>query len=216
MSSAAPVAASDECVLMFRKQLQQMADADYLRCLVAYHAAPVVQGIKPAALVCPGRESDRLTRALHQCGKAVGAALGVEIAQLHNRNGALLLLAYNPALVRNILAMGETATLLNESGFVSPMACIEDLLEQLRERCRGCSFPHEIGVLLGYPVSDVRGFMNGDRRNDGTPCCWRSYGDYEEARQRSARIRAAKLLAAGLLAGGADIGEVVTALRTSA
>ena len=56
--------------------------------------------------------------------------------------------------------------------------CVVKLLDRLRQE--GC-FPHEIGLFLGYPSEDVRGFMeNGPRC---CKCCgyWKVYGDEEKA-----------------------------------
>ena len=43
------------------------------------------------------------------------------------------------------------------------------------------NFPHEIGVFLGYPPDDVRGFMKSPC--DGVKCVgsWKVYGNQKEA-----------------------------------
>lgn len=46
------------------------------------------------------------------------------------------------------------------------------------ERC--CSemkFPHEIGVFLGYPLQDVKGFIENNGRNSKYTGLWKVYGD---------------------------------------
>ena len=50
------------------------------------------------------------------------------------------------------------------------------------------TFPHEVGVFLGYPLHDVEGFIADPR--GGTPCgAWKAYGDEEGAARTSARWR---------------------------
>ena len=45
-------------------------------------------------------------------------------------------------------------------------------------------FPHEIGLFLGYPPEDVKGFI--DNRAEGYKCigCWKVYGDEENAKRK--------------------------------
>lgn len=45
-------------------------------------------------------------------------------------------------------------------------------------------FPHEIGLFLGYPPEDVRGFI--EHHADGSKCtgCWKVYGDETAARRK--------------------------------
>ena len=46
------------------------------------------------------------------------------------------------------------------------------------------SFPHEIGVILGYPLEDVKGYME----NGGQKCLlngyWKVYNNPEEAKRK--------------------------------
>ena len=62
-------------------------------------------------------------------------------------------------------------------------------IERLRERLalqRG--FPHEIGVFLGYPVEDVKGFIKHNGRNSKCVGCWKVYCNQCEAERAFARF----------------------------
>lgn len=66
---------------------------------------------------------------------------------------------------------------------------VGSLVSRLRayyaDRERGGSdvpFPHEVGVILGYPLDDVTGFMSG--ASESCHGKWRCYGDPEQARRR--------------------------------
>jgi len=50
------------------------------------------------------------------------------------------------------------------------------------------SFPHEIGVFLGYPLHDVIGFINNAGKN--SCCCgyWKVYNEQDDARRRFRRF----------------------------
>ena len=45
------------------------------------------------------------------------------------------------------------------------------------------SFPHELGLLLGYPVEDVVGFIKNEGRNYLYSGYWKVYGDVTTARK---------------------------------
>ena len=48
---------------------------------------------------------------------------------------------------------------------------------------------HEIGVFLGYPLSDVVGFIENSGRNFTCCGCWKAYGDPQAAQRHFAQLR---------------------------
>ena len=63
---------------------------------------------------------------------------------------------------------------------------VASVLVRLRRRYRlyaGISkeFPHELGVLLGYPVGDVQGFIDNRGENSLTSRYWKVYQNPKEA-----------------------------------
>lgn len=204
---------SRENVVTLMQRLRDMNDAEYLQCLIAYHAAPTLQGLKPATLICPGAGWRDLRGALEECGPRLFTAFGVRIASFTNHAGSLLLLIYNPLLLKNTLAAREVAELLAEAGYEIPDGSVEPLLAHLSRKCCCKKFPHEIGVFLGYPPADVRRFMAEGGQSCPNAGCWKAFGDAAGAATSSARFRRAKLLAAKLIVGGADLGEMAMGLR---
>ena len=65
---------------------------------------------------------------------------------------------------------------------------------------QGKQFPHEMGLLLGYPVEDVVGFMENNGKNYLYSGYWKVYADvpakkhifirYDEARETLIRLLA--------------------------
>ena len=58
-----------------------------------------------------------------------------------------------------------------------------------RRLCCSAEFPHEIGVFLGYPLSDVVGFIENSGRNFTCCGCWKAYGDPQAAQRHFAQLR---------------------------
>jgi len=52
----------------------------------------------------------------------------------------------------------------------------------LKQRVESSSdFPHEIGLFLGYPLGDVKGFIENAGKNSKCTGCWKVYCDECEA-----------------------------------
>ena len=58
---------------------------------------------------------------------------------------------------------------------------VEKAIEQLKARFEiGRSFPHEVGVFLGYALEDVKGFMQDPAGGKLIKGYWKVYVDAEE------------------------------------
>ena len=58
-------------------------------------------------------------------------------------------------------------------------------------------FPHEIGILLGYPVDDVMGFLENQGKNYAYCGYWKVYKNVEQAKRQFAaydQVREAAVL----------------------
>lgn len=63
---------------------------------------------------------------------------------------------------------------------MEPAECICRLRHRLRD---SEEYPHEIGLFLGYPPEDVRGFIEHRAADCKCVGCWKVYGDAETARK---------------------------------
>ena len=52
------------------------------------------------------------------------------------------------------------------------------MVEKLR---KDSEFPHEIGLFLGYPAEDVKGFIENKAASSKCSGCWKVYGDEQTA-----------------------------------
>jgi hypothetical protein len=74
------------------------------------------------------------------------------------------------------------------------------MLARLQRRFLNEGFPHEIGLFLGYPPEDVRGFIFNKGQN--FICCryWKVYHNAERAMEMFRKIDKAQILAMNILA----------------
>ena len=71
------------------------------------------------------------------------------------------------------------------------------------------AYPHEVGVLLGYPLADVRGFIERQGRGATDVGPWKTYGDVAQARATWDRLRTCERLARERWEHGATLEELV-------
>ena len=158
-------------------------------CDLATLCAPTLAGLQPASLFryqpAPGQDAAAMAAAWH----AELSPRGVTVRVLRQcpRTGAVLVYVYRPARVARLLAAPHMLDFLAGEGYTPGTA--DELLDQLAERlcCEG-DFPHEIGVFLGYPLSDVVGFIENSGRNFTCCGCWKAYGDPDAAARHFAQL----------------------------
>lgn len=150
--------------------------------LLAIHCAPTLAGLKAASLFHWSGDSDTLTLWTRKL-----ASYGLTLRTLKRcPDGGCLLYLYRVRPLCAILTDSENAAFLRARGYPEGL---EASLCYLSERLEGGKFPHEIGVFLGYPLEDVRGFIENGGRNYTCRGCWKAYGDPETARRGFARYR---------------------------
>ena len=155
-------------------------DRECLASYLAMEAAEVIGGVKPANLInlvdrersC-GRNVYRLWR---RYGKRLLTEAGLAARELVQRDDGVLLLIFQPERLATHLATQRVTNFLNRAGY-HPSDDTRAVLDQLSSRFHNGRVPHEIGVILGYPLKDVAGFM-------GWACLpvtgqgpWKIYGD---------------------------------------
>ena len=65
-----------------------------------------------------------------------------------------------------------------------------DFVEEFSYRVQNCQgFPHEIGIILGYPVEDVIEFENHQGHDCKYCGLWKSYSNVENARKCNCRYK---------------------------
>ena len=85
--------------------------------------------------------------------------------------------------MNKILSDSEVLEFLSDCGY-NTVDGSSEILRQLSGRlCLKSDFPHELGVFLGYPLSDVKGFIINHGQNNTYSGHWKSYGDPNEAKR---------------------------------
>ena len=92
------------------------------------------------------------------------------------------ILTCNVGWCRRILDDAMVKAYLCDKGYHS--SSIVDFVETFASRIKNQNgFPHEIGVILGYPIDDVIEFENHQGKDCKYCGCWKSYTDIEKAKE---------------------------------
>lgn len=156
--------------------------------LLAVHGAPTLAGIKTANLFPVRSDQPDMVRELRRANRVL-ADKGMRLIPLRKRKESTLMYLFRPQKLREDLCDPEAERILQEKGYPcpDPVKCICQLIRHLN---KDEQFPHEIGLFLGYPPSDVRCFMEDSR--EGVQCtgCWKAYSNKEKAEETFRRYKA--------------------------
>ncbi|MBR6029511.1 MAG: DUF3793 family protein [Clostridia bacterium] len=159
-----------------------MSEETVIRC-----CAPTLAAIKTGSLFnCAFESRADMTESLRAVNRCL-AGKGARMLPLRWREGKALLLLYRPKMLESDLSAPLASEILRLCGY--PEGNAAERLTYLMRRVReDNAFPHEIGLFLGYPPADVRGFM------EGRPCrctgLWKVFeSDEAEAQKYFARCK---------------------------
>ena len=159
--------------------------------LLAYHCAPALAGIKPSNIVaCQKSKSDNLGDEI----KALNNELNrkdIYIEILCECEKRMLLMVYRRNVLESHLKSHNNNAFLSCHGYPDN-GSLREYLNILKERLAYDSFPHEIGVFLGYPLHDIYCFIN--HRDEGCILTgeWKVYHNAEEAKRLFGRFKACR------------------------
>ncbi len=156
--------------------------------LVIRHCAPTLAGIKTGSLFrCPYSSVMALREEICRLNCLLRGK-GLCILPLRIEEKDVLIYVYRPNVLKQDLFCREASEILQKEGYSCHTAgmCIQRLMKRL-EQSR--DFPHEIGLFLGYPPEDVRGFMEQGAENCKLIGAWKVYGDEEAAKKLFARYK---------------------------
>lgn len=171
---------------------------------IALQCAPFLKGLKVSCVIT-------LDSGLY--GELAELFRGMDISyrRLSGSEGKCLVLFYRPEELEGSLNQPETRELIREYGYADMKldAMLKRLCERIRESGRReMGFPHEIGAFLGYPVGDIRGFIENEGQRYLMIGYWKVYGDLTGARMKFKEYDRARDCAVNEFLTGKSIREI--------
>jgi hypothetical protein len=178
---------------------------DRLEMQMAMQCAPLITGLKVSNLLNIRREDFAAMQ------KIVTHSRFSWYLLLETEEKITVLLFHRGSLER-YLGKRQVREMLKQAGYTD--LSLGRILREFAARYQGYmdkenDFPHEMGLLLGYPIEDVAGFIT--HRGDDCLCVgyWKVYAHKERKLKLFERFENAKESLIQLLSSGVGMGEII-------
>lgn len=172
---------------------------------LAMQCAPVIMGLKISnLLIIPNENIEKVREILD------GSNLSSQI--LLEKEEKSIFLVYRLDCLRQYLSQEKIKNLLRQLGYRK--MDLEELFSVFIRRYAGYGrnrgkFPHEMGLLLGYPIEDVMGFIENNGKNFLYTGYWKVYENIGEKIHLFREFEIAKETLVQLIAMGVSMAEVI-------
>ena len=176
--------------------------------IIVENCSPTLAGIKTGNIFAIDKSLIKdLKEELRELNQSFNEK-GLRAIPLKIMEKSILIYLYRPHKRRADLSSSEAREILLKKGY-SCSSIESDIVHLIRHIHEDGSFPHEIGLFLGYPPVDVKGFMEDTRK--GVKCVgyWKVYGDKEKAEKIFSRYRKCTEIYKKCLSGGRHLSQMV-------
>lgn len=186
-------------------ELLKKLDIRAVETQLALRCAPLIAGLKPSNLLIINTcQAQALYKLLQDTKFSV-----YELYRI-GMESVLLLYADKPLLF--CLEQPEVRTMLWQKGYRD--FSLRALLDGFAARYRSCrrsgeEFPHEMGLFLGYPPEDVRGFLENGGKHALYTGYWKVYQNPAQKIRLFKSYDQAKTCLIRFIANGAGMAEVL-------
>lgn len=156
-----------------------------LHMMLAIHCAPFLKGMKEGAMLSlPGSQAEELEK--------LASPAGLDWYFLFHEDGKDMVFLYRREAFHQYLKKPDVKCFLEKRGYFENAgseafpAChiLGELSRRMRRYFRGeDGFPHEVGVLLGYPTEDVEDYIRLEGREFLFSGYWKVYHNEQRARK---------------------------------
>lgn len=141
--------------------------------------APVKDCGKPSFVCCLRHEDADCMRSIAECE-------GMQIEKLCGNRDREVLFIYKRERIEVLLNRADNSVFFQEAGYNE--LHLNAVFQKLGTRIQTSyekkdRYPHEIGILLGYPIGDVRGFIQHHGQNYLLAGYWKVYENEDQARR---------------------------------
>lgn len=192
---------SQEAIEMVRQM-----DTEKLENQLVLQCAPLIAGIKISNLFIIRKQFlQRL------CCLLQGSRIRCRV--LYMKEDKVTILLYHPRMLAIYLRGKRARKLLLQEGYED--SGLESILLLFTRRYRSYrlgqqQFPHELGLLLGYPLDDVEGFIQNHGENSLYTGYWKVYANVPAKRHLFRRYEQAREDLLAQMNKGVEIEEVIS------
>lgn len=152
----------------------------YLERLLIEHCSPTLASIKTGNLFTISYDNPTQLKEVVRLWNEYFKGKGITVYVLKKGGGKAMLYVYRKDKLREDFKKRGVKRFLKSCGYTA--FDVDYAVKKLSGRItESDSFPHEIGLFLGYPLGDVIGFIDNGGRNCKCTGYWKVYCNEEEA-----------------------------------
>ena len=164
-----------------------MRVCDNVETMLAFHGAPTLEGIKPGSLISFNKQRIKNCHLILKRYKKCMECKGIRFFIISETDNWLLLFIYRQNALNQVIQEDKVQEFLSFYGYVN-FKNLNQCLNYLKTRMSlQKGFPHEIGIFLGYPLEDVKGFIENSGRHFKICGQWKVYSDTKRAEKLFAK-----------------------------
>ena len=160
------------------RKLNRLRGFDFLWIMYQFGVAPTIQSIKPSSLLTLNSRQNLLDLWMENQDD-IADFFGLQVFCLREGTSSSTFLFYKEENLKSHLQRNDIRQILTSKGYTGDL---NSQLEKLKENYIK-EFPHEIGLFLGIPSEDVRGFVLNGGKNYLLNGYWKVYNDVNYAIQ---------------------------------
>lgn len=184
------------------------------------HCSPTLASIKAASLFTYTYKSlkELHVRVAYWNSKMKRKGITFDILSENVGVNKVLIYVYRRADLEKILNRDEISKFLLKQGYLiddneidGEVNC-EKIILQLKKKFEKLNqFPHEIGIFLGYPIGDVKGFIENHGCNCKCTGYWKVYCNEEEATKTFRKYKKCRDIYMNLWISGRSVMQLTVA-----
>ena len=186
-------------------ELIQELDMKDIKTQMVLQCAPLFTGLKVSnLLIVPAKKGNLVREILGETE--------ICIRKLTEFKGRITYILFRRSALEAWISEEDNRRFLAESGYEG--CSLDSILNKIEHRyCtyvrENREFPHEIGILLGYPAEDVKGFVANEGRNCLCSGYWKVYEHPSEKKRLFQRFDQAKKTLLKAVSMGVEIQSVI-------
>lgn len=175
--------------------------------IIVHSSSPTFCNIKPGNMFFVRNEV--FSQSKFEVWKETFYKYGLMACSARISDSSTAILVLNVCWCRKILDDVFVQCYLSEKGYHTNS--VFDFVNELFYRMvNNKGFPHEVGVILGYPVEDVIEFENHQGHDCKYCGCWKSYSDIDRAKECHCKFTECSRLCEKWYEEGFSIKQIIT------
>ena len=194
------------------KQKVEKTMYGYIQNLLAYNCMPTLLKMKPSTILNIQKRQEKAEVFFHLLQREI-AHFGCEYEYILETKTSHIILIYQAEMLQSQLENKDCENILASFGYYLGERKIEDALIRLKERYHRYmmerkDFPDEIGIFFGYPIEDVKAYIENNGKNYKRCGFWKVYCNVERAEQTFHVFRCVREAAVQAISTGRALTEL--------